>query len=151
MRKFIVAAVVAALSSGVAYAQATATQPKPSAPAAAKPAPKPAAKLPAARTIIDRHIKAVGGRKAILSHSSTRATGTLSVPGPGMSGTFEMLAAKPDKVMLKMTLAGIGEIMDGFDGTNGWSVSAITGPTLAQGKELEQKKFDSDYYGELHD
>jgi len=161
MRKFVVAAAIAAasLSSTATFAQAP--QPKTARPAAAKPsaakpsAAKPSAAqpvaLPAARTIIDRHIKAIGGRTAILAYTSTRATGTLSVPGPGMSGTFEMLAAKPNKMMLRISLSGIGEIIDGFDGTNGWSLSPITGPALSQGKELEQKKFDSDFLGDLHD
>ena len=39
--------------------------------------------LPDAREIIDRHIKAIGGREAILAHKSMHATGTLSVPGAG--------------------------------------------------------------------
>src|SRR5689334_20179742 len=51
--------------------------PKPEAPksdAAKNDAPKSDAALPSARSIIDRHIKAVGGRDAILSHSSQHAT-----------------------------------------------------------------------------
>ena len=57
----------------------------------------------------------------------------------------------PNKSVVRLTLSGIGEVLEGFDGTNGWSMSAITGPTLSQGKELEQKRFDADFYGDLHD
>ena len=148
MRKLVVVAALAAASvyPGTLFAQAT----QPAAPAATKPAATPA-KLPLARAIIDRYIEAVGGRKAILSHASTRATGTVTIPGPGMSGTFELLAAKPNKSISRITIAGIGEIVDGFDGTTGWNTSPITGPALTQEKELEQKKFDADYYGDLHD
>lgn len=144
MRKFLVAAAIAALVTGPAFAQVPQTQPAP--PKAATPAA-----LPAARTIIDRHVEVIGGRAAVLSHASTRATGAVTVPGPGMSGTFEMLAAKPDKVLVRMTLAGIGETVDGFDGTTGWNMSPVTGPALSLGKELEQKKFDADFYGDLRD
>lgn len=145
MRGFVLVAVLAAAffsSSSAVLAQV---------PQAQAPAARHAAPLPKARAIIDRHIKAIGGRKAVLRHSSTRATGTMSVPAQGMTGTFELLAARPDKVLLRITIGGIGDLLDGFDGSHGWAVSPITGPALAQGKELEQKHFDADFYGELHD
>ena len=118
---------------------------------AAKAQPAPNAELPAARTIIDRHIQAIGGRKAILGHQSTKITGTVTVSGNGMSGNFEILAMKPDKALSKVTLGGIGDLVEGYDGTHAWSSSPMTGPMLSQGKELEQRKFDADFYGELHD
>ena len=31
-----------------------------------------------------------------------------------------------------------------------WTVSAMTGPMLLEGKQLEEKKFDTDYYSDLH-
>lgn len=116
-----------------------------------KPAP-PAAQeaLPAARQIIDRHIAAIGGRQAITAHTSSHATGTVSIPSAGLSGPLEVFAARPEKTLLKMSLGGVGEVQEGFDGKVGWSISAMTGPTLLQGRQLEQKQFDSDFYGELH-
>jgi hypothetical protein len=133
------------------------------APVAPKPAPpKPAAPklptssakstdLPSARSIIDRHIKAIGGREAILAHTSSHATGTVSMGGTGMTGAVEIYAAKPDKLLSKISLGGIGEVIDGFDGTHGWILQPLTGPMLAEGKELADKKFDSDYYNDLHE
>lgn len=127
--------------------QVQAPQPKPA--EAVKPAPTDA--LPSARSIIDRHVKGVGGREAILSHSSTRATGTFSVTSAGMNGTIEVFAAKPDKNVVKIKIGGVGEIVEGFDGTRGWTVSAMTGPMLLEGKQLEEKRFDADYYADLHE
>lgn len=146
MRRFALAAALAIASLpslNVLFAQA----PQAQAPASAT---APAA-LPDARTIIDRHIETIGGRKAIMAHTSTRATGTLSMPAQGLSGTLELMAAKPNKMMLRITLPGIGDILEGFDGTSGWSVSPMTGPALTQGKELDQKRFDADYFAEFHD
>src|SRR3954471_17045862 len=79
------------------------------------PAPtKAPAKLPAAREIIDRHIKAIGGREAGLAHKSMHATGTLSVPASGLNGPVEIFgAANPDRVILKSTVAGIGDFAEG--------------------------------------
>jgi len=129
----------------------SAQTPQPS-PRRAAPAPaRSDAPLPTARTIIDRHIAAVGGRKAILARSSLHATGTVSIASQGMTGQVELFAAKPNKMLQRITLGGIGGLEEGFDGTIGWSLSPMTGPALAQGSELEQKRFDADFYAELHD
>jgi hypothetical protein len=117
-------------------------------------APAPAAKpaeLPTARVVIDRHIEAVGGRAVIMKHSSTHLKGTISIPSAGISGPFEVFAAKPNKMTSKATLAGLGDFIEGYDGKIAWSVNPSTGPMLAQGKELEQKKFDADFYGDLRE
>ena len=120
---------------------------KPTAPAS----PTPTAALPSARSIIDRHIAAVGGRKAILAHTSSHATGTMTLAGAGITGVLDVYSAKPDKSLLKINLGGIGDVFEGFNGTHAWSVSPITGPMLTQGKELAEKKFDADFYSDLHE
>ena len=126
-------------------------------PAAPKQAPaaseKPAerADLPSARSIIDRHIKAIGGRAAILAHTSSHATGTMTMSGAQITGVLDIYGAKPDKSLLKIDLGGIGVVYEGFDGVHAWSVSPMTGPMLTQGKELAEKKFDADFYGDLHE
>jgi hypothetical protein len=126
--------------------------PAPDQVAPPKPAPQsspPAGPLPSARDVIDRHVKAIGGREAILSLSSSHAVGTIEIPAAGMKGTLEVFAAKPDSSLMRVSLPGVGEIQEGFNGTIGWSISAMTGPSLLQGKQLEQRKLDSDFYSEL--
>lgn len=130
-------------------------------PAVQRPAPQdptvspaietPKTPLPGARSILDRHIAAIGGKEAVLSHSSTRATGTFSVASAGMNGSLEVIAAKPDKSMVKITIPGVGEILEGYDGKSGWTLSPMTGPMLIEGKQLEEKRYDADFYSELHD
>ena len=122
---FLRVATVAALLLAPSYAQA---------PQA--PAKTPAADaLPDAREIINRHIQAVGGRDAILAHKSMHAIGTLSVPASGIGGPVEIFGATaPDRVVVKTTVTGIGEIAEGFDGSHAWSVSPMTGPML-QGRQ----------------
>ncbi|HEX5474237.1 MAG TPA: hypothetical protein VFX12_06195 [Vicinamibacterales bacterium] len=126
--------------------------PAPQAPKSAASAAPAVEALPAARTIVDRHVQAIGGRAAVLGYSSSHATGTVSIAGSGMSGTVEMYAAaKPNRTLLRITIPGVGEIASGFDGTHGWTMSPLTGPMLQQGKELEQAGLDADFYGELRD
>jgi len=139
-------ATLAALLSTSLFAQAPATAP---AKAPAKAAAKGA--LPAARTLVDRHVKAIGGRAAILAHSSMHATGTLSMAGSGISGPIEVYGLAPDRVLVKASITGIGDIADGYDGEHAWSVNPMTGPTLKTGKEFEQTKLDADFYSELRD
>jgi hypothetical protein len=129
-------------------------KPAPPAPKQAPPSPQKAAErsdLPSARSIIDRHVKAIGGRAAILAHSSSHATGTMKMSGAEITGVLDIYSAKPDKSLLKIDLGGIGVVYEGFDGIHAWSVSPLTGPMLTQGKELEEKKFDADFYGDLHE
>lgn len=118
---------------------------------ASEPPSTATAALPSARSLIERHVKAIGGREAILSHTSAHATGTVSMPAAGMTGTLEIFAAKPNRAVVRMTIGGVGDVVEAFDGTNGWSISPMSGPMVLQGKELDQKRFDSDFYADLHD
>jgi hypothetical protein len=138
---FVRVATLAALVSASLYAQA---------PAAKAPAAT-AAELPDARAIVDRHIKAIGGREAVLVHKSMHASGTLSIATSGISGPVDIYGAAPDRVLVRTAVQGIGEIVDGYDGAHGWSISPMTGPTLKAGKELEQTRLDADFYSELRD
>jgi hypothetical protein len=106
---------------------------------------KPAATLPPAQEILDRHVKAAGGREAFEAIDSTHVRGSIAIPANGMSGSFEAFAARPNKTFMKMSLAGIGDTTEGFDGTTAWAMSPMTGPMVVTGEELEQKKFDADF------
>ena len=120
------------------------------APLAARgPFDQAATPLPSARTIIDRHLKEIGGREAVLAQTSTHATGTVALPAAGLSGKLEAFHAKPNKFLQRMTLPGIGDIEEGFDGATGWSISPLTGPTILDGRQLEQRKFDADFFEDL--
>ena len=129
----------------IAYAQ--------TAPPVEKPQQKATdtAALPSARSIIDRHIEAVGGRKALTAHTSHRVRGTMSIPANGISGSLEIVAARPNKMRTRVSIPGVGDVEEAFDGTRGWSVSPMTGPMLTTGTELEERKFDAEYDGDLRE
>ena len=50
---------------------------------------------------------AIGGRAAMQAQSSSHATGTISLPSAGMTGTVEVFSAKPNKALIKMTRSKI--------------------------------------------
>src|SRR5262245_40455947 len=84
------------------------------APVAAR-APQPAkASLPAARTVIDRYIKEIGGREAVLAQTSSHMIGTVAMPAAGLTGTVEAFHAKPNKSLQRISLPGIGQLQEGF-------------------------------------
>jgi len=153
MRNWISALAITLCATSLLSAQAPApARPAPpSSQAPAAPKQERDAALPSARAVIDKYVQAIGGRKAIMAHSSSHATGMFTVASAGISGNIEIFNAKPAKSMVKTNIGGIGEILEGFDGLHGWGISPMTGPSLAEGAELEQKRFDADFYSDLHD
>jgi hypothetical protein len=120
------------------------------APQAAPAQQSAPAVLPDAREVIQRHIEAIGGREAVMAHSSRHVTGTMSMPSTGLTGSFEMFEAKPNKAVMRMTLPGLGEFNEGFNGEIAWSINPVAGPTLLEGRQLEEKKLDADFFGDLN-
>lgn len=96
------------------------------------------AALPAARDLIARHVTAIGGRDAVMRHPFFRAKGNLQMPAAGLNAEIEVVGAKPNLFMMKMTIPGMGEMLQGFDGTNGWAMDPMAGPRLVEGEELAQ-------------
>lgn len=134
---FVAAVLVAGPAAGVLSAQA---------PAAQTPAPT---SLPDAKTIIDRHIDAIGGRAALKERQSTKVTGTLTVAANGMTAGVEIYSMRPNKQLTKMAFGGIGEISEGCNGTHCWSIDPMTGPRLLTGDELAQRLLDADFDADL--
>ena len=109
------------------------------------PAAAPAAALPSAQQIVDRYVAAVGGKAALQRIRSYRATGSLEMPTQGIKGDLELSAARPNKLAMKITIPGMGEMVQGYDGTVGWSVNPMQGPRLLEGKELAQMVEEADF------
>src|SRR5262245_40449916 len=72
-------------------------------PADAKPADaksadaKPAAGLPTADAIIDKYISAVGGKEAVMKHTSRTMKGSFEIEAMGMTGTVQIFSKAPNK------------------------------------------------------
>jgi zinc protease len=103
--------------------------------------------LPTARSIVDRYVTAMGGEAAFAKVISVHATGRVEIPQQGISGTADVVTARPNKSRLVVEIAGIGRIETGYDGKVGWNIDPQSGPTLAVGDELvemaETDWFDS--------
>jgi hypothetical protein len=94
--------------------------------------------LPNARTIVDKYVAAMGGDQAFARVISVHATGRIEIPQQGISGTADLMTARPNKSLLVVEIAGIGRIETGYDGKVGWNIDPQSGPTLATGDELTE-------------
>ena len=68
----------------------------------------------------------------------------------GIKGAGETYLAAPDKSYSKVNLAGIGEMIESYDGTTAWSVNPIQGSRDKTGTELEETKISSNFYRDIN-
>jgi hypothetical protein len=106
--------------------------------------------MPAGRTVINRYIEAIGGREVILRQSGRHITGKFEIPAQGMGGDLEIYGQPPNRILVKVSLAGIGSIQSGYDGTTGWAVNPMMGPMVLDSLQLQQMKQQADFYANLY-
>ncbi|MCE1228727.1 MAG: DUF620 domain-containing protein [Firmicutes bacterium] len=104
------------------------------------PAALMAQALPSGEAVLDRFIEVTGGKKAYETKHSMVTKGTMYVEAMGLKGTMTIYKAEPNLMLTEVEFAGVGKMLDGFDGQHAWSYSAIQGPNLKQGEEREQSR-----------
>jgi hypothetical protein len=105
--------------------------------------------LPKATEIVARYDEALGGRDAILRHTSSTMRGTVDIPQPSgvVKLPFVYFAAAPYLRVEKVTLPnGAGENLNGFDGTTSWGLDPRTGPEVDSGDDVQSAKRADFYY-----
>lgn len=112
------------------------------------PAVAAAQTAPSAEEVFARYVDAIGGKAAVMHVSAIKSTGTVDMPGTGISGTFESFAG-PNRIVTKMTIAGIGEIATGFDGSVAWEVNPMQGPRIKGEKEKISAQEEADFYASI--
>jgi hypothetical protein len=129
-----------------------ATRPVATQTAATPPADATVARaaLPRSAEVIARSIEALGGQKAFKAVHSIHAVGKMTIPGPGISGDFELFSARPARVVYRLTIIGIGKVENGYDGKIGWSVNPVSGPELLKDKQLQEMSEDAWFDSPLH-
>lgn len=111
---------------------------------------KPAAKTPTVPEILARYVQAIGGKAANEKIKTRTSKGTIELSPMNVKGTFESFAAAPNKSFVITSLAGIGEIIEGFDGTTAWSVNPLSGNRDKEGEELSQAKISYNFYRDIN-
>lgn len=113
------------------------------------PAPKPAA-LPTIDEILDKQVKALGGKEALEKISSRVAKGAMELEGMGLSGPLELYAKAPNKSAMVIDLQGVGKITNVFDGEKAYALDPTNGLRELSGAELATAKRNADFYEPLN-
>lgn len=117
---------------------------------APKPDAKPAAALPTVDEVLDKYIKATGGKAALEKLNSRVAKGSFEIEAMGISGGFQSYAKAPNKNVVIVDVPGFGTVLNTFDGEKGFSSNPQTGLRELAGAELSAQKRDSDFYQPLN-
>jgi hypothetical protein len=135
---------------GVAFVSTAATAQSPGqagAPGGTQTAAKPAA-IPTTEQILDRYVKAIGGREAWLKSTSRVTTGTIEVPSMNLSGMVMIHEKAPDRLLATVVINGAA-FRQGFNGTMGWTDDPQDGLREQSGAELAEARRDADFYHPL--
>src|SRR5262249_42269234 len=93
--------------------------------------------------VLDRYVKALGGREAIQRVTSQVAKGTITIPnGPRMQ--FQSMAAAPNKTLF-IVEAPAGIFKEGFNGSTGWGKKQ-KGVNEIRGAGLGRNRQQSDFF-----
>lgn len=105
--------------------------------------------LPSASSIFARYIEVLGGRELLASQSGLEGRGTFELPAQGITGNLEIYGAAPSKLLVRVTIPGLGLIRTGYDGQVAWSLNPAIGPMVLEGRMLDQMRQEADFYGPL--
>jgi hypothetical protein len=146
------AVVTLAVGARVVTAQSPGREPPRGSVATSSPADgsQGPAKLPPALEVLSRYTRAIGGEQAIRQYRSRRAVGRFELRAQGLSGPIEILAASPDRMLIRITLEGLGDMLRGYDGAIGWSMDPAVGPRVLSGRELEEMQYSADFYADIY-
>ncbi len=107
------------------------------------------AETPTVDSIVNKVVKAMGGKTALEKIKTRTCKGKLEIPAFGVSSDWELSSKAPNKQFSKWEISGSGTITEGFDGAVAWTKSPLEGLRIKQGDELAKVKRDVEFYREL--
>ncbi len=108
--------------------------------------------LPKADAILDRHVKATGGKEAHLKIKSRTLGGTLSVSigEHQFEAKLTVHAQAPNKWQLELSGDQLGKMVKASDGKHAWEISDHMGTRLLEGGERQQLMEQAQFHGNVH-
>ena len=85
--------------------------------------------------ILAKHAKAVDPEGKVASIAGMKMTAVLEMPAMGMTLTMTGLQRRPNQSTMSITIPGMGEMRQGYDGTMAWSEDPMQGPRIVTGLE----------------
>ena len=97
-----------------------------------------------------RDTRAIGGESILRStaHAGRRAGSNCARRASADRSRSSPHA--PDRILIRITLGGLGELQRGYDGEVGWSTDPAVGPRVLTGRELDETRCAADFYADLY-
>ncbi len=96
------------------------------------------AKLPKGDEILDKYIKATGGKEAYKKINNRVIKGTFEMPAQGMKGTINIHAARPNLYYTVVEIPNMMKQERGTDGKIAWERQSMMGARILEGEERDQ-------------
>ncbi|MBN2446489.1 MAG: hypothetical protein JXO22_07185 [Phycisphaerae bacterium] len=93
--------------------------------------------LPKAEQIIERSIESSGGKEALEKLTNRMMVAKIVFGGVGVEGTVTSYTAAPRNSYSRMEIKDLGVVEEGCNGEVAWENSAMMGPRIKSGEELE--------------
>lgn len=106
--------------------------------------------LPAARTIVDGYLRAIGFTEKLPAVQSIHTSGKLELVGMGIGGTVETYQARPNLNLTVADIEGMGENTNGFDGSVAWMNQGMLGPMVLDGVAAAQMAAGAAFDAQLY-
>ncbi len=120
-------------------------------------APSVYAQTPASLTaqdIVEKAIRALGGRDKMLKVTHSLIQGTLDIKSVDIQGTYKIYAERPNKFYAWFDVNSMGVLERGYNGEVYWEKHSASGPRIFTGDELKMNallaSFDLLYYDQLY-
>lgn len=104
-------------------------------------------KLPIAEKIIEKNLKATGGKKAHEKIQNRMEEMNVSVVTYGMEYKTVIYMERDNRNYVLADIDAMGEIKYGSDGNVTWEISPLTGTRVLEGEELANRLFDIAFDG----
>lgn len=108
--------------------------------------PAPFKSTPQADAVMERYIKAVGGREALARLTSRISTGICKYPFQSLSGKIVIYEQAPDKRSMEIEIPNLGVTKIVFDGQRGWMQDSLMGFYEYSEPMLTALRRDFDFY-----
>src|SRR5215471_12358209 len=94
-------------------------------------------KQPDPKEIMEKYIKATGGREAYGKIKNVVSEGTIEVSQQGIKGDMKSWH-EGDKLVIEFNIANVAKIIQGTDGKVAWEMNSLTGNRIREGAEREE-------------
>ena len=105
--------------------------------------------LPTIDELLKTYVNAIGGREAQEKLKSRVIKGRIDLAGAASWGQLEIYGKAPNKSLTVMNVEPMGQVKNGYDGCNAWSVGDTIGTKTLTGPALAHFSTNSDFYRDL--